>query len=83
MNDTQRDLLSLVANALFSIETDVKINDEIREEAKKQAVWGLIDPKAYAVFANNARVQYSHALLSRYMGDIPFTTIKGYASAYY
>lgn len=83
MNDTQRDLLSLVANALFSIETDVQINDEIREEAKKQAVCGLIDPKAYAVFANNARVQYSHALLSRYMGDIPFTTIKGYASAYY
>lgn len=83
MNDTQKDLLSLVANALFSIETDVKINDEIREEAKKQAVWGLIDSKALAVFANNARVQYSHALLSRCMGDIPFTTIKGYASAYY
>ncbi len=83
MNDTQRDLLSLVANALFSIETDVTINDEIREEAKKQAVWGLIDSKALVVFANNARVQYSHALLSRYMGDIPFTTIKGYASAYY
>ena len=83
MNDTQRKLLSLVSNALFETKDEITLDQDIIAEAKRQAVWGLIDHKAYKEYANNINIQYAHASLTKYLEGITFTTIKGYASAYY
>lgn len=83
MNDTQRRLLSLVSNALFETKEEKTLDEDIIAEAKRQAVWGIIDRKAYMEYANNINIQYAHASLSKYLDGIPFTTIKGFSSAYY
>ena len=83
MNDIQRRLLCLVANALFSRKAEITLDEAIISEAKKHAVWGLIDRKAYMEYANNINIQHAHASLSKHLYGIPFTIIKGYASAYY
>lgn len=82
MTEEQQNLLSLLAHALFDEPTTVTITDEIKAEAQVQAVSSLImtDNK---VLATNIRVFNIHAQLTEILTGIPFTTFKGYASAYY
>ena len=82
MAGTQEQLLSLLAGRLFNVPTDVAINDALLQEARLQAVESLISKDLHSI-ANNMRVIYAHTKLSDTLAEIPFTTIKGYASAYY
>lgn len=82
MTETQRNLLSLLAHALFSAPTAAILTDEIKAEAQAQAVSSLITTD-YNVLASNIRVLHAHAQLTETLSGIPFTTFKGYASAYY
>ncbi len=59
------------------------ITDEIMQEARLQAVSSLVNNKDYQVFASNIRIDAAHAELTNVLRDIPFVTMKGYASAYY
>lgn len=83
MDQNQKQLLRLVSIALFDLITDVRLDKNIIKEAKLQAVHGLVDPEAYPVFANNVRVTKAHAELCSLLEGVPFTTIKGCASASY
>ena len=82
MTESQKNLISLLAHALFDEPTNVSITPEIATEAQAQAVSSLIttDNK---VLAANIRVLHAHAQLTELLHDIPYTTFKGYASAYY
>lgn len=82
MTGTQKQLLSLLASRLFNVPTDGAINDALLQEARLQAVESLISKDLHSI-ASNMRVIYAHAKLSDTLAEIPFTTIKGYASAYY
>ena len=82
MTKDQSNLLQLLSHTLFNEPTTATLTDEIRLEAQAQAVSALImtDNK---VLAANIRVLHAHAQLTELLQDIPFTTFKGYASAYY
>jgi len=83
MNDKQKSLLELLANSLFHVPTNVMVTEEIIMEAQRHAVRGLIDKKSYGEFVNNVMIQRAHSDLSSILEGIPFTIIKGCASAYY
>ena len=61
---------------------DVTINQDILMEAKDQSVSTLI-AKDYITLGNNIRLLAAHAELTSLLSGIPFTTMKGYASAFY
>lgn len=82
MTETQRNLLSLLAHALFNAPTTATLTEEVKVEAQAQAVSSLITADNI-VLASNIRVLHAHAQLTELLQDIPFTTFKGYASAYY
>ena len=83
MNEIQASIVALVAQALFNQSTIGYLSSEILCESKLQAVEGLINKRAYAVFVNNTRILHAHAELTSILQGIPFVTMKGYASAYY
>lgn len=80
--ESQKDLLSLLAHALFNTPTTSTLTDELKSEAQAHAVSSLImtDNKT---LASNIRVLNAHAELTELFQDIPFTTFKGYAFAFY
>lgn len=82
MTDVQKELLRLLSKVLFQNNTIDAATEEILREAKTQAVSTLISPD-YSALAANIRVVHAHAELTELLKDIPFTTFKGYASAYY
>ena len=82
MNDTQKQLLSLLAYSLFQSPTSFTLTDEIKKEAKAHTVSTLISID-YGIGIQNIRVSVAHAHLTKILSDTPFTTFKGYASAYY
>ena len=82
MNAMQEQLLSLLSHVLFDTPTAVTIGPETEAEAKSQAVSTLIGTD-YKTLSSNIRVINSHAELTRVLAGIPFTTFKGYASAFY
>lgn len=82
MTKEQSDLLSLLSQKLFNKPTSVLITDDIKAEAQAQAVSTLISSDCKTL-GKNIRVINAHAELSTLLHDIPFTTFKGYASAYY
>ena len=83
MTATQEKLLSILADRLFNCETDYCVSDEIKEEARLQAVNLLLDNSDYMILGQNVRVDHAHAELTQTLSAIPFVTIKGYASAFY
>ena len=83
MNKNQQVLLNLIGHELFDKPTELVIQNSIIQEAKLQAVEGLINKHAYAVFVNNAQILHAHAEITSILQSIPFVTMKGYASAYY
>lgn len=82
MTKEQSDRLSLLSQKLFNKPTSVLITDDIKAEAQAQAVSTLISSDCKTL-GKNIRVINAHAELSTLLHDIPFTTFKGYASAYY
>ena len=82
MNNTQKQLLELLSHALFNRPTKVTITTDIEEEAKAQAVLSLVSDSPVKL-VNNIRLTFAHAELTSILDGIPFTTFKGYASAYY
>ena len=82
MDRTQELLLQRLSRALFGIPDNSPISDDVLSEAKEQTVSALVT-KDYQTIAQNIRVTEAHVELTRLLGDIPFTTFKGYASAYY
>ena len=82
MTTVQEQLLSLLSSVLFGTQTTVTVTPEIMEEAKAQAVSTLICAD-YSILASNIRVINAHAELTKLLTGIPFTTFKGYASAFY
>lgn len=82
MTTIQEKLLSLLSHVLFNSPTTATITPEIEEEAKLQTVSTLITSD-YHTLAANIRVFNAHAELTRILNGIPFTTFKGYASAFY
>ena len=82
MTTTQEQLLSLLSHVLFNSPTTAIITPEIEAEAQLQAVSTLISTD-YRTLGANIRVFNAHAELTRILAGIPFTTFKGYASAYY
>lgn len=82
MTKEQSDLLSLLGQKLFNKPISVSITDEIKAEAQAQAVSTLISSD-YKILGKNIRVINAHAELSTLLHDLPFSTFKGYASAYY
>ena len=82
MNDTQGQLLSILSHSLFKTPTTFKPTDEVKNEARAHAVGTLISID-YGISIQNIRVSMAHAHLTKILADIPFTTFKGYASAYY
>ena len=82
MNKVQTQILNRLSFVLFGTPTDVPISPAILDESKLQAVSSLITLD-YGALATNIRVIKAHAELTDLLHDIPFTTIKGYSSAYY
>ena len=82
MNDTQKQLLELLSHALFNRPTEITITTDIVEEAKAQAVLSLVSDNPVKL-VNNIRLTFAHAELTNVLDGVPFTTFKGYASAYY
>ncbi len=82
MTSTQEQLLRLLSHVLFNNQTTDTITPDIEAEAKLQAVSTLISTD-YKTLGSNIRVFNAHAELTRILSGIPFTTFKGYASAYY
>lgn len=82
MTEVQQDLLSLLACALFDVPTDAVLTPEVIAEAKVQAVSSLVS-NDYPIIGQNICVLNAHAELTKMLAGIPFTTFKGYASAYY
>ena len=82
MTKEQSDLLSLLSQKLFNKPTSAAITDDVKAEAQAQAVSTLITSD-YKTLGKNIRVINAHAELSTILHDLPFTTFKGYASAYY
>ena len=82
MNSTQQLLLHRVSRALFGTPDTTPLPDEVLAEAKAQAILSLISNDFPAIVAN-IRCTAAHAELSKVLADLPFTTFKGYASAYY
>ncbi len=82
MQQAQKDLLILLAKALFNKTAEVAPDDTILKEAEVQAVKMLV-ANDYRIFANNMRCIDAHARLTNDLEKIPFVTIKGYASAHY
>lgn len=82
MTEIQKQLLSLLKHALFRAPTDVTETPEIVAEARSQSVSTLV-ARDNVTLAQNLRVINMHAELTEVLGEIPFTTFKGYASAYY
>ncbi len=83
MKDMECGLLSLLGRCLFERPSDADLTDEILEEAKAQSVIALISNDEYQAISQNIIVCAAHAKLDKILGDIPYVTIKGYASAYY
>ncbi len=79
----QMQLLSILAKVLFDRGRDIALTEEILHEARLQAVSSLVSNKEYALLSNNICVCVAHANLAKTLKDIPYVTIKGYASAYY
>ena len=82
MTKEQSELLSLLSQRLFNKPRIVSITDDIKAEAQAQAVSTLIRSD-YKTLGKNIRVINAHVELTQLFSDIPFTTFKGYASAYY
>ncbi len=82
MTTTQKQLLSLLSHVLFNSPANVTLTLEIEAEAKLQAVSTLISTD-YRTLGSSIRVFNAHAELTRIFSGIPFTTFKGFASAYY
>ena len=82
MTEPQQELLKMLANILFGQSSGTEVNARITQEAKEQAVSALISSD-YNTLSQNIRVIAAHAEISSLFEEIPFTTFKGYASAYY
>lgn len=84
MTPSQDQLLCLLSCFLFnsSISDSIPITKEIQEEAHIQSVSTIIT-QDYKVLASNIRLLHAHAILTESLAGIPFTTFKGFASAYY
>ena len=82
MNNTQELLLLRVSQALFGIPDSTTLPKDVLEEAKVQTVSSLIT-NDYQALAKNIRCIAAHAELTKILKDLPFTTFKGYASAFY
>jgi len=83
MDRNQEQLLTLLSGELFGNGSGIELTEQIIKEAKLQAVSSIIVPDEYQTIANNIRVIYAHAELTKLLRDFSFTTIKGYTSAYY
>ena len=82
MTSIQTQLLYLLSQALFGQPAGITVTQEIMAEAKAQAVSSLISTD-YDTLAQNIRIAFAHAELTKVLNDVPFTTFKGYSSAYY
>ena len=82
MTREQSELLSLLSHKLFNKTIEAAITDDVKREAEAQAVSTLITSD-YKILGKNIRVINAHSELMKLMTGIPFTTFKGYASAYY
>ena len=82
MQESQKELLALLAQTLFGEPGDAVLSEEVLEEAQQQTVKSLVTTD-YPSLANTIRVHAAHAGLTRDLEGIPFVTIKGYASASY
>lgn len=82
MTTTQEQVLNLLSHVLFGTPSAVSVTQKIIEEAKAQSVSTLIATD-YSTQADSIRNIAAHADLTQTLTGIPFTTFKGYASAYY
>lgn len=82
MNTIQKTLLKEIAFQLFHKGEKQTITKEVVKEARIQALSSLIT-EDFQVISNNIRVSAAHSELTEVLGDTPFVTIKGFASAYY
>ena len=85
MTETYENLMQLLSAALFNAPCNTKLTEEIRTEAKKQAVLSLVDTQASATLAQNIRVIHEHLQLHELLtaNGIPYVILKGCASASY
>lgn len=72
----------ILSKELFGDGYKQDIPQEVLNEARIQTVSSLISDD-YQMIANNIRIDTAHAKLTEIMGEIPFVTLKGFASAYY
>ena len=82
MDKSQELLLHAVSQALFGVPDSAPLPDEVLAEAKMQSVVSLIT-NDYQAIAANIRCIAAHTEITRLLEDIPFTTFKGFASAFY
>ena len=82
MNNTQKNLLHRLSQALFGTQDTFTLPEDVLSEAKAQTVSSLL-VNDYQAIAKNIRCIAAHAELTELMKGIPFVTIKGYASALY
>ena len=82
MNKEQEMLLQRLSRALFSNPDTSPLPDDVLKEAKAQTISSLV-MNDYQSIANTIRLFAAHAELSKILKSIPFTTFKGYASAFY
>ena len=82
MNNTEKQLLNQLSKALFGTLDAAPLSADVLKEAKIQTVSSLLTTD-YQIYAKNIRVIAAHAKLTKLLNDIPFTTFKGYASAFY
>jgi len=80
MTDAQRELLDRLPPAIYDGEAHLENDPRLLGEARAQAVSTLVC-RDYAVLASNVRVIAAHADLTGMLSGLPFTTLKGYASA--
>ena len=84
MDKTYIDLMALLAHKLFDKPTLAQINDEIVQEAKQQAVLGLVKEDDLLI-AKNMKVAYGHKEIHDLLttNNIKYTILKGLASSHY
>ena len=82
MEKSQELLLQRLSRVLFGNPDSSPLPDDVFAEARIQAVSSLV-ANDYQVIAKNIRLISAHAELTKLLEGIPFTSFKGYASAFY
>jgi len=90
MNHTQSELLTILAAALFNPALPLPaLSEELKAEAQNHAVYSFLplvkDARRTSIYASNIRLRQEHLELHEIMtaADIPYVTLKGWASARY